>query len=304
MPNNEAMFFNRQLDTLDKKIYNKRYPNRQFAEGKILPITQNASKNSKTYTYRMYDRMGIAKIVNNFSKDFPRVSVKGQEYSINLRHVADSYGYNIYEIRRAMEAKIPLDTSLALAAAQAIMDKLDDIGINGEVESGINGLKQILDDYAQELVVLNDGTGSSKLFSDKTFVQIIRDLNELIFTIVNNTKEAETPNVLLLPLSTYNLICTTYNGQTDNTVKKLFLETNPYIKEIKPVYALETMGAGGTRRMVAFNNDPEKISFEIPDMMERFNPEQTGLSYNVKLVSTTAGVFSRYPLSMCFADGI
>jgi len=300
----DTLFFNRELETIDKRMYEVKYPNRQFAEGKIIPITKNASRYDKKYTYRMYDRAGIAKIINNYGKDLPRVTVKGKEESIDLKDLGDSFGYTEDEIQAARQNDKPLEMLLALAARAAIAEKLDAIGQSGDAEYGINGLKQILENYATEVVVPADGSGSSKLFTTKSFLQIIRDLNALVFAIVNNTDEAEIPNTLLVPLTTYSLISTTYRTNTDNTVEKLFLATNPYIKEIIPVYQLETMGSGGTRRMVAYDKNPDKISFEIPVPLERQNPQLRNYEWINNLRARTGGVFSRYPLSLAYADGI
>ena len=304
MDSNTALFFQSELETIESKIYETKFPARKFAEGMIIPITQLADRTSKKLTYVMTTRTGLAKMINNYALDLPAVSITGKEVTINLKHLGASFQYTMFELQAAMKLGKPLIADGAKAGLKAIVDKLNKIAVDGEEAHGIYGFKHLLDTYVSEVILTNDGTGSSKKFSTKTFTMIMRDLNSLANNVIENTEGSETPDTMLVPLTTYNLISTVFNTSTDNTVLKLFLATNPYIKEVIPVPELETMGAGGTRRIVVYEKNPDKISFEVPVPYESLPPEPKNLAWVINQYALTGGVFSRYPLSLSFADDV
>lgn len=298
---NESIFFLRELDFIKSKSYDVQYP--ELKARSLIPVSFEAGAGAETITYEQYDQVGMAKIVSSYADDLPRADIKGKEFTSRVRSLADAYGYNIQEIRAAKMAGKPLEQRKANAAKRAMMQKEDSIAALGDADFGLIGL--INHPNISSTTLPADGTGASTLWSTKTPLLIIRDLNKVANFIVENTKEVEQPNTMLMPVEKYNYIATTPVGDNaDKTILKFFLDNSPYIKEVIPWNKLKAAGAGGLDRMIAYDKNPEKLTLEIPQDFEQLDLEQRGLEFLVPCHSRCGGVIIYYPLSVVYADGL
>jgi len=298
---NESVFFLRELDFVKSKSYDVQYP--ELKARTLIPVSFEAGAGAETITYEQYDQVGMAKIVSSYADDLPRADIKGKEFTARVRSLADSYGYNIQEVRAAKMAGKPLEQRKSNAAKRAMMQKEDSIAALGDADHGLIGF--VNHPNISSTTLPNDGTGASTLWANKTPAQIIRDLNKVANFIVENTKEVELPNTLLLPVEKYNYIASTPIGDNaDKTILKFFLDNSPYIKEVIPWNKLKAAGAGGLDRMIAYDKNPEKLTLEIPQDFEQLDVEQRGLEFLVPCHSRCGGVIIYYPLSVAYADGL
>lgn len=296
----DQFFFERELEFIKSRTYDVKQPALKYRE--ILPVSHEAGEGAESITYRQYDARGVAKIVANYAKDFPRADVVGQEFTSPVKSLGSSYGYNVQEIRSARFANKPLEQRRANSARRAIMEQENQIALFG---NSLAGLKGFLNNAAiGEYTVPADGTGNVKPWSAKTPDLIIRDLNGLVNSVVEVTKGVELPDTILLPLTAYNYINTTPRASTsDMSIRKWFLENNEYVKRIMWLNELQTAGDLGTRRMMAYRMDPEALSLEIPKEFEQFPPQEQGMDFVVHCHSRIGGVIVYYPLSVAFGDG-
>jgi hypothetical protein len=103
----------------------------------------------------------------------------------------------------------------------------------------------------------------------------------------------------------YNLIATKRIGiDSNNTVLKFFLDTNPYIKDVEPVVKLTGAGAGALNRAIVYRRDPMKITMEVTLDVTQHAPRLEGLEYEVPCESRFGGVLVYKPLSVAYSDGI
>lgn len=298
---NESAFFTRQLEYVKKRTYDTKYKN--LKASMLIPVSTEAESGADTIVYQSYSKVGFAKIISDYAKDFPRVDVYGTEASAKIRSVGDSYGYSIKEIRRSQKANKELDSRRAAAARRAMDEKLDSIAWNGDDEYGINGLI----DYPgiTEYTVVA-GASTTKVWADKTPDEIVFDISDIINTgVVVPTKGREVPDTLILPLSRYNLIATTRMTDGDSkTILQFVMETNPYLNKIEWVNELETAGASSTARMMTYVRDPEHLTLEVPQPFEQFPAQWSGMEAEIPCHMETAGVIVYYPLSIAYGDGI
>jgi len=298
---NESAFFTRQLEHIKSKTYDTKYKNLKAKE--LIPVSTEANSGATQVTFRTYSGVGFAKIIANYATDFPRVDVFGTENSAKVKGVGASYGYSIKEIRSSQMAGINLDQKKSNMARRAVEQKVNDIAWNGDSEYNLQGLIEY--PGITEYTVPADGTGSSKLWSTKTPDQIVRDLTGLVSAIVDTTNGVETPDTIILPISQYMILANTrMTDGNDKTILTYFLENNPFINHIDWVVELKSAGAGSTNRMMAYSRDEDHITLEIPQPYEQFQPQQTGMEFEIPTQEETAGVLVYYPLSVAFGDGI
>jgi hypothetical protein len=298
----QSIFFNRELETIRAKTLETKFEETKLLN--ILPISMEGSPFVDTITHRKYTRVGIAKMGGNmYATDFPPVDVYGEEFSVKVKPVHASYGYNKDEIGAAMKEGKPLEAMRANAARKAVDWKLDEIARTGEVNTGLYGLFNY--PGVSEYTVPATGTGSTKTWSTKTPDQILTDLFGIQNYIVEGTNGIETPNVIALPLDSYQLIATKrLADNSEETVLSYFMRVSPYVKQIIWINQLKTAGVEGAHRMICWRNDAEHLVFDMPLPFTQEDIDRDGLRYVVPCRAKTAGVTVFFPKSVCFADGL
>ena len=301
MDADESAFFARSLEHVKAKAYEIKYANLKARN--LIPVSMEANPGAAVIVYQQYDQVGMAKVIASYADDLPRVDILGKEYKANVRSLADAYGYNLQEIRSAKMAGVPLAQRKANAAKRAILAKENKIAFLGDSESGLYGL--INHPNISTTTIPADGTGATTTWSTKTPTLILRDMHKLANYVVENTKEVEVPDTLLLPTEQFNLIASTPMS-TDNgkTILQMFLDNSRYVKNVESVNELNAAGAGSTDRMVVYRRDPDALTLEIPQDFEQLETEQRNLEYITPCHSRCAGVIIYYPLSVAYADGI
>jgi hypothetical protein len=304
MDSGESVFFTRELEKIRAKSYDVKFKETKLLN--ILPWSTEGDPYMDSITHRSFTRVGMAKMGGGqYATDFPRVDVYGTEVTVKVKPVHDSYGYNLDEIRAAAKVNKPLEAMRANAARKAIDMKLEEIAVQGEATTGLNGLFNHPD--ISEYTV-PDGTAGTTDWESKTSDEILADLNGIVNYIITSTNGIETPDIMALPLTSFNVIAQKrLSTDSEKTVLKYFLENNPYIKRVEWFTELETMGAAGgdsTKRFVAWKNDPDHLVLDMPMPFTQEETLKDGLEYVVPCRSKTAGVTFFYPLSACFGDGI
>jgi hypothetical protein len=297
----ESAFFKRELEYVKSKSYDAKL--KQLKGLMILPISTEANAGATQITFRAYKGVGFAKIIADYAKDFPRVDVYGEEKTVKIHGIGDSYGYSIKEIRESQFSGKRLDVRRSETAKRAIEEKLNSISLLGDAATGLYGL--INYPGITNYTVLNDGTSSSKTWAAKTPDQIVRDVVGMVNAVMTPTSGREVPDTLLLPMAQYNDIATRRMGTaSDITVLEYILKTSPAIKKVEWLLELTGAGASTTDRMMVLSNDANNITFEMPQPFEQFDAQQEGMEFKVPCHAETAGVIVYYPLSIAYGDGI
>lgn len=296
----ETIFFERELEKIKSKTYDKKYPELKIR--KLVPVNSDVDPGADTITYWQYDSVGMAKIVESYAKDFPRVDVRKKQFSSIVHSLGASYGYSIQEIRKARMAGTPLEQRRANTARKAVMQAEDEFGAKGDAKSGLNGL--FTNPNTTEYVLPN-GAGGFKTFVSKTPDEILADLNGMVNTPVDITNGVETIDTLLMPIAQYTLISSTArSANSDTTILQYFMRNNPFIQNVDHYYKLKGLGAGATDRMFGYRRDPDVMTLEIPQDFEQFAPQEDGMEFVVYCHERFGGVIIYYPLATIFADGI
>lgn len=295
----ESTMFLRQLEHIKAQVINVEYT--ALKARTLIPVSFEADPADEYITWRQYDKVGTAKVIRDYSTDLPRVDVKGAEERAQVRSLGASYGYSIQEIRASQKTGKSLDARRAMTAREAILRQEDQIAWFGDSVNNLNGL--LTNTNITQVIVPADGTGATTTWATKTGDQMVRDMNLIANTIVESTKGVEQPDTMLLPLSLYNLAATTRLPNTAITALSFFLQTNPFIKQVDWLQELAGAGAGSTNRILAYRRDPLKLTLEIPQDYEQFEPEIEGLEYKVACHSRCGGVIIYKPMSIAYADG-
>ena len=297
---NETVFFKRQLEYVKGRTYDEKY--KLLKAFNLLPVSAEAPSGATEITWRSFKQYGMAKVIADYAHDFPRVDVFGEENTIKIKDIGDSYGYSLKEIRRAMMAGFDLESKRAMAARRAIDEKINTLAWSGDSTHNIQGFLSY--PGITEYTVPSTGTGTTKTWATKTADQILTDLNGLVNAIVVGTNGIERPNTMIMPITQYNLLKNTRIGSTsDKTIWQFFTENNPDIT-IDWLTELATVGTGSTARFMAYSKDDTHVSLEIPSAFEQHEEDHKGLEYVIPCTASIAGVIVYYPAAVAYGDGI
>jgi hypothetical protein len=296
---NEAVFFARQLEFIKSQSYDVKRAKLNALE--ILPVSTATPEGATTITYRQYDSVGAAKIIANYANDLPRADVSGKEFTSPIRSIGISYGYNVQEIRSAQFSGTPLSEKKMRSAQRAHEELVNRLAWAGDTEHGLPGF--MTNANIPAYTVTADGTGSSKLWVNKTADQIIRDVNGIINQVQTQSKGIHRANMVLMPLEQYALISSQPRSTTTDTTTLAFLQANNPGVMFKAVIELDAFN-GGLDRIVAGEFSIDNLQLELPMAFRQYSPQQTGLEFVIPAESRFGGVIVEYPLAFAIGDSV
>lgn len=298
---NEGIIFAQELETVKARSYDVVYP--ELTATMVIPVDTSAGTGTETITYYQYDAVGQADIISNYSTDLPRVDLKGDKFTADVKSLGDSYGYSVQDARAAAKAGKPLEQRKANAARRAIDQKINDLAYFGDSKHKIVGLLSHANIPTYTLPT--DGTGTTTTFATKTPDQIIRDLNGMVSKMLELTQNTEIPDTMLIDHVTHAYISSTPRSSTsDTTILQFFLANNPYVKNVQVVPELKGTGTGGTNVLIMYRKSPDKLTLEIPQPFEQLPVQTNGLEFVINCHARCAGVIVYYPLSLIKAEGV
>lgn len=302
LDDNEAIYFGTELTAIKQKSYDKLYP--ELMARNIFPISYDAGPGAETIKYYQFDQVGLAKVVSNYGKtDFPRADIKGKEFISNVKGLGASFAYNVQEIRQSQMVGRPLPERRANAARRSILFLENQIAFFGDDANGLNGL--LLDANVPNNAATADGASASMAWVDKTPDQIIRDVNLALRTINDLTMGVESADTVLLPIAQFQLIASTPRSSISDTTILTFLKgVHPGVTFSWLPFELKGTGTGSSDQMVCYRRDPDKLTMEIPQEYEQFDPQLEGMEYEVPVHERFGGVIIYYPLSISKTYGI
>lgn len=299
-----AFFFQRQLEHIKARSYDVRYA--ELKARQLFPVSNEGGPGVTSITYRTYDQVGAAKIINAYADDLPRADVAGKETTIPVRSVGISYGYNLDEIQSSQLTGASLDQRRANAARRSNEQVVNDVAFFGDSESGLPGL--FSNPNIPTGAVVNPGSGTE--WVNKTPDQILFDVNDLFADIFETTKMVEQGNTLLLPPAQWSYIMSTpRSANSDTTIAQYLAQNSPYLTGIEDMIPVNECAAANnpllsTDAMVAYDRSPDKLQLEIPVELEMLPVQQKSLEMIVPGRSRLAGLNIYYPLSLAIGTGI
>lgn len=300
---NETPLFLRAAEFVLAQTYDVKYP--QYTALQYIPVSGEGGPGVDTIVYRQYDEVSVAKLVNNYATDFPRVDVKGKEFRQAVFSIGNSYGWNVQEIRRALHDGLPLDAMRARVAREAHVRLHNKIAIYGDKEAGLQGIV-----YHPNVTKAAAVTGSWVAGVTNNDL-ILKDVTTAILGPYLLTKGIETVDTCLLPQDKYSLLATTpYSTLNPTFLLKILQEANPGVR-FAPMFELGSMAvnprtgaSSATNVILTFRADPSKVWFALPQDFEQMEPDKQGMDYVIPCHSRTGGVITPYPLSIRITDGI
>jgi len=304
----DTIFFAQELQTIRSQTYDIKYP--EFKQRNLIPVDGSANNGANSIAYDQYDATGKAKIISDWSADWPNVDAKGKRFSKLVQSYGDSYQYNIQEVRAARMAGKGLEMMRADAAKRAIAKSEQDDVYFGNAAAGLTGL--FSDVNIPSGTVPADGVALATEWTAKTPDLIVRDIMLALKAPFNATKGVEMADTLLMPDDHYNLIATTRMGNGSDTtilsfVKSVWKARIGRELMIEPLWQLDAANNDlfVVDVMMAYHRNPRILVMDVPQDFEQFAPATTdGVVWKVKCHERFAGVTWFYPKAAQIYDSI
>ena len=110
-------------------------------------------------------------------------------------------------------------------------------------------------------------------------------------------------DTLVLPVSLYGPLITRRDDINGETLLNIFLANDPWINNVFMSEKLETLGAGPSKRIVAYRRSPEILEALHPQEFEQFPPQWENLKVKTLCQGRTGGTVVYRPKSIVYADG-
>jgi hypothetical protein len=296
----ESVFLQRQLEQVMSKTYDIEYAALKFRQ--FIPVDSSLPSGTKSFSYKVFDMVGQAKMIASYADDAPRADAFGKEQFGVIRAFAAAYGYSVLEVKAGARTGTDLEQRKANAARRAIEEKHSSVALSGDTTFNLLGLNN---QPNATVYSVPNGAGGTAPFSAKTADEILADMFGIGEAVMSATKNTHIPNTLLMPQAQYNLITRKRLGTTDGrTVLEQFLATNRYITTVEPWDDLKSAGTSSTDRMVCYEKNPDVLALIIPNDFQQLPPQTRNYEVVVNCLAETGGVVAYYPLALAYGDGI
>ena len=300
-----SIFLARELSQVRRKVLE--VPKAPLTAFQVFPVQTEVAAGAETAYQRIYDDVGIAKIISDYADDLPRVDIVAKEVPVKVKDIGAAYGYTVNDIRHAQFAGVNLTARKAIAVRRAIDQKLNRLAWQGDTEHNIIGFLNNPNITAFLMPAngnSNGGTNSTQ-FAHKSVEQIITQMNDFLRAIPAATNEVEVPDTVLLPPYVYDKLATTARStNSDLTLMEFLQKTHPEIRRWIKVGELKDAGANGEAVMFAGKFEPDYVQFEIPLRFEQLPVERRNLEFIVNCVCRAIGVTVSYPNAFVKAEGV
>lgn len=294
--NDEAIFSALDLALVKAKTYFKKYP--QFRAMEYIPRRTDMSAWTNGYVDRIYDHVGMAKIIANYTDDLPRSDVLKQEQWNKVHTLGGSYGFSIIELRMAQLEGTPLDTAKANATKKSIDLALNMISVYGEAKYGLYGLAN----HPNIGYTAINGNWSAPA---TTGMQIFQDMVTLYNTISVGSWSVHEPNLMVLPTAAYSAAASKFISEL-NVITPLehFRRMYPGVRVIEDPVLTNADQATGQNMVFCGEFNSDNFSLDMPQPFEQLPAQARNLEIVVNCIARTGGVTVRYPLSITKAIGV
>lgn len=301
-------FFLSQVARIEAEVYEIQYPDIRYQE--LVPVDTAGDPWMQSVVYFSSDRIGQAQWFNAGAQDVPLVQQTRNQFATSVQMAAVGYGFNEEELAIATRLGTNLQGDKAATCRRAAEEFIDRVALFGDTSVGFTGLFN--SPGVTTSTAPADGTGSATTFASKTPTQILRDVNTALTGMWVGSSGIELADTLLLPQAVYSdLVTRARNDTSDTTIMQFLDQANIFRSQtgraltVRGVWGLNTAGAGGTGRMIAYRRDPAVVKFHMPMPFQFRQPWRKGpLMFEVPGIFRLGGVDVKRPSAIRYVDGV
>lgn len=259
----------------------------------------------RSWSYKIVNELGVAKLISDYTEDFPPIS-RGVELKTNdIREYGLSYGYSEFELMQWLTANIDLSRDEADTARRKIDEKVDEVLFVGDKEANTTGF---LNNPNVPQVIVPTGASGGTAIKGKTLVEIVATFQAMIDTVRKNTHRTVKADTILLPHDSYVYLSTTPKDETGGDLTIL-----EYLQKVfkgqgvvnwRECSKLDDAGVDGATRAVIYKYSPSVVTRCLPIPFKQEVPQKNALQYKVPCYCRVGGVAFKNINAVAYADGL
>lgn len=293
-------FLNPQIMRINTEIMQLKYPAFDYAD--FLFVDTSGDMWDAGTVFFSGDVAGKAEFFSTANYDMPYADIAQSTFLQENYMAALGYTWHRSELERAQRAGQNLTTAKANAAMRVAEQFKHTIALLGSAE------KPSMSTGLFNNALVPTATIAGGVFTGQTPDAILAIINAAINAPQTATKETYLTNTIVFPTSIYNYLSTVRLGTTNDMTIMNFLRANNVIgPRLRILFSrhLETIGAGGTKRMVAYANEQEVVQFHLPGDYELGQAWQKGpYVWEVPGIMNIGGTEWRIPSAAVYRDGL
>ena len=249
-----------------------------------IPRSNDIPEWAETFTYPVYDEVGIAKILANYADDLPRVDIAATEVTAKIQPVGVSYGYNTQEltVSNAMGSNLP--TRKAVVARKATDRKIEDLTMVGEAKYGVTGIANHPNIGVTILKNLSAWAAS-------TADAIMGDVDTIMNALALQSSGVHMATHFFMPLTAYTAMNSKRNTTTGDTALTMAREAYPSVTFVG-VPQLEA-----TKQVIVGEFTSTNIEAIVPQPFKQLPAQERNLEFVIPCIARAGGVSVYQPLA-------
>jgi len=300
---------------VDAAFFDVEYPDKDWYKlVKEDQVNSAINPGATSYAARIRDRQGTAAFVGkNENNNIPKV---GQSIgAIEVPLAASAIGATLNN-EDARQYQFGFNSNLAQDLGECMREACDNLieqtTFFGDPSVGFRGF---LNYSGITVTSAATGAGNDTKWSTKTGVEMVKDVNDALTKVWQDSKGVFLPNVVFLPLAQYSLLANTPMALSANAstlasaltylkVNNLYSNQRGGELEIIPIRYLKGAGATNTDRMVVQDRSKKNqgLPFPLPYTVQAPVPVPLGAEFYAE--QKHGSYFIRQNLSTLYVDGI
>jgi hypothetical protein len=299
---NETLFLERELTQLRATIMREQFP--ALVARLLAPKATDIAPSAETYSYKVLVPVGEAKLISYKSDDIPRVDTVAREVMGKVRPIADSYSWDINELREAARLNIPLSEVKGLTAREAIERAIDHVLAFGTLDGNDVGLNGLVNNPLVEGTAFANVMSGGNWSSGTPDTQVIyEDLSSLARSVSEQSLMVFRADTIVLPDTHYNIAAQTpYSELQGDSILTVFRRNHPEITAVIPWHKLRQAGASGKPRAIAYERSKRVLEAVIPQEFEQLPPQEKNLEFIINCHARCGGTKVYQPVAMKYMD--
>lgn len=289
-----SAFLTPQLLRVEQGVYMIKYPLADYAE--FMPVDTAGSVWTAGSLFYSGDIAGKPEWFDVAADDMPYADASRTQF-LQENHIAGiGYKWNRGDLERGQQLGINVIADKADAATKTAERFIHNVAMLGD---GLKFETGFLNDPLMTVVPGSPITAGSDPDAD------VAVINEAVTSVEVNTAETYRADTIALPTSIFNILAS--KRMTDTGMSVLaYLRANSVIGSlnIKRTRHLETAGADGAKRLIAYANTQEAHRFHLPGGGHQFFPawQKGPFSWEVPGIMAIGGYENRIPKAKTAVD--
>lgn len=289
-----ASFLVPQLLRVEQGVYMVKCPAADYAE--FMPVDTAGDVWTAGSLFYSGDIAGKPEWYDALADDMPYADVSRSQF-IQENHIAGiGYKWNRQDLARGQQLGVNILADKADAASKTAERFIHKTGMFGD------GVKFATGFVNDPVMTIQPGSVITNTSDPDSDVAVI---NDAIVSVETNTLETYRADTVALPTSIFNILASKRMSDTGMSVLN-YLRQNSIIGavNVKRTRHLETAGAGGVKRIIAYANTPEVHRYHLPGGGHQFFAawQKGPFSWEVPGIMAIGGYEIRIPKAKTAVD--